>query len=46
MPCQEAGDYANPIESSVQGGAKIVVCIARLVTIYGEAGSYSTVIAH
>jgi hypothetical protein len=44
--CQEAGDYANPIEPSVQGGAKIAASIARLVTIHGEARSYSTVISH
>ena len=29
--CTEAGDYANPIEPSVQGGAKIAGAIARAV---------------
>jgi len=31
--CSEAGDYANPIEPSVQGGAKIAGAIARLAAV-------------
>lgn len=31
LVCDEAGDYANPIEPSVQGGAKIAAAIASLV---------------
>ena len=30
--CSEAADYANPIEPSEQGGAKIAAAIARLAT--------------
>lgn len=30
--CSEEGDYANPIEPSVQGGAKIAAAISSLVT--------------
>jgi hypothetical protein len=30
--CAEAGDYANPIEPSVRGGAKIARAIAGMVT--------------
>jgi len=30
--CDDGGDFANPIEPSVQGGAKIAAVIARLVT--------------
>jgi lysophospholipase L1-like esterase len=30
--CTEPGDYANPIEPSVQGGAKIAAAIARALT--------------
>ena len=29
--CEETGDYANPIEPPVQGGAKIAECLARYV---------------
>jgi hypothetical protein len=29
--CSEAGDYANPIEPSAQGGAKIAAAIAACV---------------
>ena len=31
LVCRESGDYANPIEPSVQGGEKIAACIARYV---------------
>ena len=31
LVCRESGDYANPIEPSVQGGDKIAACIARYV---------------
>ena len=31
LVCDEDGDYANPIEPSVQGGAKIATAIASLV---------------
>ncbi|HEX8443322.1 MAG TPA: SGNH/GDSL hydrolase family protein [Allosphingosinicella sp.] len=41
--CAEEGDYANPIEPSVQGGAKMANAIAALVT--GAAGPRSQVIA-
>ena len=40
--CAEEGDYANPIEPSVQGGAKMAAAIAALVT--GVPGSRSEVI--
>jgi GDSL-like Lipase/Acylhydrolase family len=36
--CDEDADYANPIEPSVQGGAKIARAIAALVTERGDAG--------
>jgi hypothetical protein len=42
--CAEEGDYANPIEPSVQGGAKMAAAIAALVT--GAPGSRSEVIAN
>jgi hypothetical protein len=32
LVCNEAADYANPIELSVAGGAKIARAITRLVT--------------
>jgi hypothetical protein len=32
LVCNEAGDYANPIEPSVRGGAKIARMVARAVT--------------
>jgi hypothetical protein len=31
--CNEPADYANPIEPSVQGGAKIVSAITRLISV-------------
>jgi hypothetical protein len=42
--CNEEGDYANPIEPSVQGGAKIAAAITMLVTGRNEA-ALSQVIA-
>jgi hypothetical protein len=41
--CSEAGDYANPIEPSVQGGAKIAAAIAAFAR--GEDRGRSRVIA-
>jgi lysophospholipase L1-like esterase len=41
--CAEEGDYANPIEPSVQGGAKMAAAIAELLT--GSATAQSRVIA-
>jgi hypothetical protein len=35
--CDEPADYANPIEPSVQGGAKIAAAIAALAT--GQPGA-------
>jgi lysophospholipase L1-like esterase len=42
--CDDPGDYANPIEPSVQGGAKIAAAIAALAA-EGATGPHSTVIA-
>jgi hypothetical protein len=36
--CDKDADYANPIEPSVQGGAKIARAIAALLTEHGDAG--------
>ena len=35
--CNDPGDYANPIEPSVQGGAKIAAAIAALASEGGDA---------
>jgi hypothetical protein len=43
--CDEEGDYANPIEPSVQGGAKIASAIASLFTATEERPARSTVVA-
>jgi hypothetical protein len=43
--CDEPGDYANPIEPSVQGGAKIARAIAGLLTGDAFGRGRSTVIA-
>jgi hypothetical protein len=44
--CNEEGDYANPIEPSVQGGAKMARVISALVTDQaGASGRLSQVIA-
>ena len=37
--CSEAADYANPIEPSARGGAKIAEAIARLVQTEASTGS-------
>jgi hypothetical protein len=37
MICAEDADYANPIEPSVQGGAKIAAAIAAFVTGWNAA---------
>jgi hypothetical protein len=42
--CSEPGDYANPIEPSEKGGAKIAAAIAALA-IDRAAGGRSVVIA-
>jgi lysophospholipase L1-like esterase len=41
----EEGDYANPIEPSVQGGAKIAAAIAKMVAEQGAASRRSVVFA-
>jgi GDSL-like Lipase/Acylhydrolase family len=43
LVCSEPADYANPIEPSVQGGAKIARAIARAVGATGS-GSARTVV--
>jgi len=43
--CSEAGDYANPIEPSEQGGSKIATAIAALATSPQALGR-SVVITH
>lgn len=43
--CNEDADYANPIEPSVQGGAKMAAAIVRLVFESGAWPAYSMVIA-
>ncbi len=43
--CNEDADYANPIEPSVQGGAKMAAAIVRLVFESGAWPSNSLVIA-
>ena len=40
--CTEEGDYANPIEPSAQGGAKIAEAIVRLL-VHGFAGGRTEV---
>lgn len=42
--CSEDGDYANPIEPSVQGGLKIARAIASLARMGPRAGA-STIVA-
>jgi hypothetical protein len=42
--CDEEGDYANPIEPSVQGGAKIASAIAGLFAGAEQKSPRSTVI--
>nr|WP_295373679.1 SGNH/GDSL hydrolase family protein [uncultured Sphingosinicella sp.] len=43
--CNEEGDYANPIEPSVQGGAKMARAIAGLLAGTGETQAWSVVAA-
>lgn len=43
--CDEAADYANPIEPSVQGGGKIARAIAALVAGHDWSQARSTVFA-
>jgi hypothetical protein len=43
--CDEDADYANPIEPSVQGGAKIATAIAGLLTGDRHGRERSTVVA-
>ena len=44
LVCSEPADYANPIEPSVQGGAKIARAIAKAVGADGQGGPRSEVI--
>jgi lysophospholipase L1-like esterase len=43
--CNEDDDYANPIEPSAKGGAKMAAAISRLITGAGEDQPQSLVIA-
>jgi hypothetical protein len=43
--CDEEGDYANPIEPSVQGGAKMAAAIANLLTGGQDGAPRSQVVA-
>jgi hypothetical protein len=43
--CNEDDDYANPIEPSAKGGAKMAAAISRLITGSGEEQPQSLVIA-
>jgi lysophospholipase L1-like esterase len=43
--CNEDDDYANPIEPSAKGGAKMAAAIARLITGLGDEQPQSLVIA-
>ena len=43
--CDRDEDYANPIEPSVRGGAKIAAAVATLVTDHGGARGRSEVFA-
>ena len=43
--CDEEGDYANPIEPSVQGGAKMAAAITELCVGGSDAAKRSVVIA-
>lgn len=45
LVCDEDADYANPIEPSVRGGAKIAAGIARMVAMGGQARGMSAVFA-
>ena len=43
--CSEDADYANPIEPSAQGGAKMAAAIAKLVAEKGDGAPHSVVVA-
>ena len=43
--CDEDADYANPIEPSAQGGAKMATAIAKLVSANGGGEPQSVVVA-
>lgn len=43
--CTEPGDYANPLEPSVQGGTKIAAAIASLAAVQDVPGGHSIVMA-
>ena len=46
LVCNEPADYANPIEPSVQGGAKIAQAVALAVALKGdEAAAWTQVVA-
>jgi hypothetical protein len=45
LVCSEPADYANPIEPSVQGGAKIARAIARAVGASGDGRPRTEIIA-
>jgi hypothetical protein len=45
LVCDEDGDYANPIEPSVQGGAKIARAVASMVATHSFVQGRSTVFA-
>ncbi|MDQ3997074.1 MAG: SGNH/GDSL hydrolase family protein [Gemmatimonadota bacterium] len=45
LVCSEAADYANPIEPSVRGGAKIARAVARAVTERRTHGARTEVFA-
>ena len=46
MICDEASDYANPIEPSVTGGAKIALAIATYVSEVEAKAAQTRVFAH
>ena len=43
--CNEDADYANPIEPSAEGGAKMAAAIAKLVAANGDGEPQSIVVA-
>jgi hypothetical protein len=43
MVCTEPADYANSIEPSVRGGAKIAPAIVTALGLTGQAGEHSRV---
>jgi hypothetical protein len=44
LVCSDPADYANPIEPSVQGGAKIARAIARAIGVNGNDGPRTEII--